>query len=141
MTAIASDHAGFKMKEVLINYLKEEGFQIKDFGTNNEESCDYPIFAKLACNAVVSGECENAILICGTGIGMSIAANKIKGIRAAVCGDELSAEYTRLHNDANVLCLGARVIDDEKAKKLSNIFLKTPFDGGKHLKRISMLEE
>lgn len=140
MIAIASDHAGFELKEKLKKHLEEKGFEYKDFGTYSTESCDYPVFAKKACNAVISGECEKAILVCGTGIGVSMAANKIKGIRAAVCSDTYSAKYTRLHNNANTLCMGARVIGDGLAAEITDIFLATPFEGGKHQRRIDMFE-
>ncbi len=140
MIAIASDHAGFELKEKLKKHLEEKGFEYKDFGTYSAESCDYPVFAKKACNAVISGECEKAILVCGTGIGVSMAANKIKGIRAAVCSDTYSAKYTRLHNNANTLCMGARVIGDGLAAEITDIFLATPFEGGKHQRRIDMFE-
>ncbi len=140
MIAIASDHAGYALKEKLKKHLEENGFEYKDFGTYSAESCDYPVFAKKACNAVISGECEKAVLVCGTGIGVSMAANKIKGIRAAVCSDTYSAKYTRLHNNANALCMGARVIGDGLAAEITDIFLTTPFEGGKHQRRIDMFE-
>lgn len=142
MIAIGNDHAGFEMKKNLMDHLQSRGYEVKDFGTYNTESCDYPDYAKAVANAVVSGEAEKGILVCGTGIGMSIAANKVKGIRAAVLSDEFSAQATREHNDANILCLGARVIDDEKAIKLLDIFLDTPFsEGANHVRRISKLEQ
>jgi len=115
MIAMGSDHAGYEMKLVLAEHLKERGYDVKDFGTYSTESCDYPDFAKAVAKAVADGEAERGILVCGTGIGMSIAANKVKGIRAAVLSDEFSAQATREHNDANILCLGARVIDNDKA--------------------------
>ena len=140
MIAIASDHAGFALKEKLKKHLEENGAEYKDYGTYSEESCDYPVYAKLACSAVISGECEKAILVCGTGIGVSMAANKIKGIRAAVCSDTYSAKFTRLHNNGNALCMGARVIGDGLAAEITDIFLSTPFEGGKHQRRIDMFE-
>ncbi|MBQ6172797.1 MAG: ribose 5-phosphate isomerase B [Clostridia bacterium] len=140
MIAIASDHAGYELKEKLKKHLEEKGFEYRDFGTYSTESCDYPVFAKKACNAVISGECEKAVLVCGTGIGVSMAANKIKGIRAAVCSDTYSAKYTRLHNNANALCMGARVIGEGLAAEITDIFLTTPFEGGKHQRRIDMFE-
>lgn len=140
MIAIASDHAGYELKEKLKKHLEEKGFEYRDFGTYSAESCDYPVFAKKACNAVISGECEKAVLVCGTGIGVSMAANKIKGIRAAVCSDTYSAKYTRLHNNANALCMGARVIGEGLAAEITDIFLTTPFEGGKHQRRIDMFE-
>ena len=123
MIAAGSDHAGFEMKNALIEHLKERGYEVKDFGCFSAESCDYPDYARPVAEAVVSGEAEMGMLICGTGIGMSMAANKVKGIRAAVVSDEFSTQATREHNDANVICMGARVIDVEKATKLLDIFL------------------
>lgn len=140
MIAIASDHAGFALKEKIKKHLEELKFEVCDFGTENEESCDYPVFAKKACEAVVSGQCDRAILVCGTGIGMSMAANKVKGIRAAVCTETFAAKYTRLHNDANVLCMGARVIGEGVAIEITDTFITTEFEGGKHKRRIDMFE-
>jgi len=141
MIAIGSDHAGFAMKEELKKHLTERGVEFKDFGTFSEDSCDYPEFAFKVCDAVIGKESEKGVLVCGTGIGMSMAANKVKGIRAAVVGDEFSAEATRSHNDANVICMGARVIDTEKAIKFLDIFLDTPFsEGENHIRRIGKLE-
>lgn len=140
MIAIGSDHAGFGLKQVIMEHLKERGEEYKDYGTYNEESTDYPIYGKKVGEAVASGECDRGIIICGTGIGISLAANKVKGIRAALCGDCFSAEATRLHNDANVLSLGARVVGEDLAKKIVDTFLDTPFSGEeKHLRRIKML--
>ena len=140
MIAIASDHAGFALKKKIKKHLEELKFEVCDFGTENEESCDYPVFAKKACEAVVSGQCDRAILVCGTGIGMSMAANKVKGIRAAVCTETFAAKYTRLHNDANVLCMGARVIGEGVAIEITDTFITTEFEGGKHKRRIDMFE-
>lgn len=141
--AMGSDHAGYEMKEALKAYLSEKGgYEIVDFGTDSDASCDYPEFAKAVSHAVADGKAELGILVCGTGIGMSMAANKVKGIRAAVVGDAFSAQATREHNDANVLCLGARVIDVEKAKQFTDIFLATPFSQGEnHIRRIGKLED
>ena len=142
MIAIGNDHAGYEMKLALIEHLKQRGYEVRDFGTDSTESCDYPDFAKEVAREVVNGDAECGILVCGTGIGMSIAANKVKGIRAAVVSDEFSTKATREHNDANILCLGARVIDNEKAVKLLDIFLDTPFsEGENHKRRISKLEQ
>ena len=139
--AIGSDHAGFAMKEALKQHLLEEGYNVQDFGTDAESSCDYPDFAFPVAEAVAAKEADKGVLICGTGIGMSMAANKVAGIRAAVVGDAFSAEATRSHNDANVLCMGARVIDVEKAKEFLDIFLQTPFsEGENHIRRIGKLE-
>ena len=126
------------MKNDLKKFIEDMGYEVKDFGTFTDESCDYPVYAKAVSEAVAKGDFEKGILVCGTGIGMSMAANKVKGIRAAVCTDPKSTEFTRRHNDANILCLGARIIDEETAENLVKIFLTTEFEGGKHLKRISM---
>lgn len=138
MIAIGADHAGVFMKNDLKKFIEDMGYEVKDFGTFTDESCDYPVYAKAVSEAVAKGDFEKGILVCGTGIGMSMAANKVKGIRAAVCTDPKSTEFTRRHNDANVLCLGARIIDEATAENLVKIFLTTEFEGGKHLKRISM---
>lgn len=138
---IASDHAGYGLKESVKKYLAEQGHNVIDCGTNSEESCDYPVFAKALCKEINDKNAELGILICGTGIGMSMAANKVKGIRAALCSDYFSAKFTRAHNDANVICLGARVTGEGLALELINVFLNTPFEGGKHLRRINMFEE
>lgn len=141
MIAIACDHGGLDIKNAIIEDLKKKGVEYIDLGTNTTDSVDYPVFAKKVCAEIVEGRCEKGILCCGTGIGMSIAANKVKGIRAAVLSDEFSAEMTRRHNNSNVLCLGGRVINEEKAVKLADIFLNTPFEGGRHEKRVAMLED
>lgn len=142
MIAIGCDHAGFEMKQTLAEHLKENGYTVNDFGCFGTESCDYPDFARKVAEAVASGNAEYGILICGTGIGMCIAANKVKGIRAAVVNEEFSAQATREHNDANILCLGARVIDNEKAISLTDIFLNTDFSNGEnHIRRIGKLED
>ena len=139
MIAIGSDHGGYLLKEEIKKHLKEKGYEFKDFETDSTASCDYPVYAEKVCRAVQSGECEKGILICGTGIGMSMCANKCKGIRAAVCGDHFSAEFTRKHNNANVLCLGARVIGAGVAMQLVDIFLTTEYEGGRHEKRVEMM--
>ena len=141
MIAIGSDHGGFALKQEIMKHLEARGLEYKDFGTYTADSCDYPQYGAAVGRAVASGECERGILICGTGIGISISANKIRGVRAALCGDCFSAEMTRRHNDANVLCLGGRVIDCEKAVKLAEIFLNTEYEGGRHARRVAMLEE
>ena len=138
MIAVGADHAGVFLKNDIVKLLEKEGYEVKDFGTYSDESCDYPIYAKAVADAVASGLCEKGILVCGTGIGMSMAANKVKGIRAAVCSEAKSAEMTRRHNDANILCLGARIIEEKTAEELVKIFLSTEFEGGKHIRRISM---
>ncbi len=139
MIAIGSDHGGYLLKEEIKKHLEEKGYEFKDFGTDSTASCDYPVYAEKVCRAIQSGECEKGILVCGTGIGMSMCANKCKGIRAAVCGDHFSAEFTRKHNNANVLCLGARVIGAGVAMQLVDIFLTTEYEGGRHEKRVEMM--
>lgn len=139
--AIGADHAGVEYKQQLIQHLLDKGYEITNVGTNTSDSVDYPIYAKMVCDEVASGRADTGILICGTGIGMSMMANKQKGIRAAVCGDIKSAEFTRLHNDANVLCMGARIISLDLCKQIVEIYLNTNFIGGKHKKRINMFKE
>lgn len=141
MIAIGCDHAGYELKLEVIKHLNEKGVEFVDVGTNSNESVHYPVYAHELCKMVVRGDVECGILICGTGIGMSMAANKVKGIRAAVCSDEFSTEFTRRHNDANVMCIGARVLETEKALKLVDIFLDSPFEGGKHKTRIDMIAD
>ena len=142
MIAIGSDHGGFELKKKLMEHLSERGLEYKDFGTYSSASCDYPVYAKAVANAVASGECDRGIIICGTGIGVSITANKVRGIRAALCGDCFSAEATRQHNDANVLCMGARVVGEGLALKIADTFLATPFSNDeRHIRRISMIED
>ena len=142
MIAIACDHGGFQYKQMLMQHLDDRGIAYKDFGTFTPDSCDYPDYAKPVANAVAAGEYEKGILICGTGIGMSIAANKVKGIRAAVCADAFSAKATREHNDANILCMGERVISEAKALEITDIFLDTPFSQDeRHIRRISKIEQ
>lgn len=142
MIAIGSDHGGFELKKKLMEHLSERGLEYKDFGTYSSASCDYPVYAKAVANAVASDECDRGIIICGTGIGVSITANKVRGIRAALCGDCFSAEATRQHNDANVLCMGARVVGEGLALKIADTFLDTPFSNDeRHIRRISMIED
>ncbi len=139
MIAIGSDHGGYQLKQEVMAYLKEQGIEYKDYGTYSEDSCDYPIYGQAVAEAVAGGECEKGIVICGTGIGISIAANKVKGIRAALCGDCYSAEYTRRHNDANVLAMGARVLGSGLALKIVETFLNTEFEGGRHARRVELI--
>lgn len=139
MVAIGCDHGGYELKKEIIAHLTKNGVEFKDFGTYDGNSVDYPDIAKLVCKSILSGECENGILVCGTGIGISIAANKHKGIRAAVCSDEFSAKFTRLHNDANVICLGGRVVGPGLACELVDIFLSTGFEGGRHALRVDKI--
>ena len=139
MIVIGSDHGGFELKNHIIKYLSEKGIEIKDMGTYSEDSCDYPDIAEKVCASVTSGDADKAILVCGTGIGISIAANKVKGIRAALCGDVYSAKMTRKHNDANVLCLGGRVTGRELAFMICDTFLSEEFEGGRHQTRIDKI--
>ena len=141
MIALGCDHGGLEIKNAIIEDLKAKGIDFIDLGTTTTDSVDYPIYAKKVCEEIISGRCEKGILCCGTGIGMSIAANKVRGIRAAVLSDSFSAEMTRRHNNTNVLCLGGRVIDSAKAVELANIFLTTEYEGGRHDKRVAMLED
>ena len=138
--ALGCDHAGVDYKLAIIEHLNKKGIETEDFGTNDKQSCHYPVFAKKVTDAIVSGEADFGILVCGTGIGMSIAANKVSGIRAAHVTDCFSAEATRQHNNANVLCLGQRIIGEGLALKIVDIFVSTEFLGGRHQERIDMLE-
>ena len=141
MIAIGSDHGGYALKQVIISHLADRGIEFRDFGTYSEESCDYPDYGEAVGRAVASGECELGIAVCGTGIGISIAANKVHGVRAAACSDCYTAEMCRRHNDANVLALGGRVIGPGLALKIVDIFLSTGFDGGRHARRLGKLAE
>ena len=138
---ITSDHAGYDLKETIKKYLSEKGYEIVDFGPENANSVDYPDFAKKLTKSVVSEEVKYGIGICGTGIGMNIACNKARGIRAALCSDPLSASLTRQHNNANILNLGARIIGDELAKNIVYNFLNSEFEGGRHQNRINKIED
>ncbi len=142
--SLGADHGGFELKETVKEYLKQHNISFIDCGTENTDACDYADFAVKACELVQKQQVQTALLFCGTGVGISIAANKLKGIRACCCTDVYSAKYTRLHNDANALCLGARVIGEGLAIELIDIFLNTDFQGGHHQSRIdkvSALEE
>ena len=139
--AIGSDHGGYELKLEVIKHLKDRGFEVTDYGCDSTASCDYPIYGKAVAEAIAAGKQDLGILICGTGIGMSMAANKKKGIRAAACSDYFSAKFTRAHNNANVLCLGERVVGYGLACELVDVFLSTPFEGGKHQLRIDMFED
>lgn len=139
MLAIGSDHGGFALKQEVMKHLAERGIEYRDYGTYSSESCDYPDYGEAVGRAVASGECERGIIICGTGIGISIAANKVHGVRAALCGDCYSAEMSRAHNDANVLALGARVLGTGLALKIVDTFLDTGFDGGRHARRVAKI--
>ena len=141
MLAIAADHGGYALKQILIDHLTAQGVSIQDLGCNGE-SVDYPEYAEKLGRAVAAGTYEKGILVCGTGIGMSIAANKIPGVRAALCADCYSAEMTRQHNDSNVLCLGGRTLGSELAKKIVDIWLSAGFSNGEnHVRRIAMIKE
>lgn len=142
MIGLGSDQAGYELKQEIIRYLEKKGLEYKDYGSYSTQSCDYPVYGKKVAHAIVDGECDRGILICGTGIGISLAANKVKGIRAALCSDCFSAEATRLHNDANIVALGARVVGPGLAVKIVDTFLNTPFSGvERHVRRIQMLED
>ena len=139
--ALGFDHAGIKRKKLITDYLTENGFEYIDFGTYSEESCNYAEFGEKAAEAVKSGECDKGILVCGTGIGMSIVANKVPSIRCAHCTDVFSAKATRAHNDANMLAMGERITDEETMKEIVDAFLHTEFEGGRHLARIAKISE
>lgn len=138
--AIGSDHGGFEYKNKIVDYLKAKGYSVEDVGTYSTDSCDYPLIAKDVAQKVASKEFDRGILVCGTGIGMSIVANKFKGIRASVCGDKFSAQATRAHNDSNILCMGQRVIPFDLALEITDIWLNTEFEGGRHKRRVDMIE-
>ena len=142
MIAIASDHGGFDLKESVKKHLAERGMEVKDFGTYDKNSCDYPGFGRAAAEAVAAGECEKGIVICTTGIGISIVANKVPGIRCALCSETTTARLTREHNDANVLAMGGGMTGELLANEIVDVFLDTPFSGlEKHARRISKIEE
>ncbi len=142
MIALGSDHAGFELKQAIIKHLEERKIKYKDYGPYSAESVDYAVYAEKTAKGVVGGECALGILCCGTGVGISIAANKVRGIRACCCSDKFSAEMTRLHNDANMLCLGGRVVTPEQAIELVDIFLDTPFSGEeRHARRIAQITD
>ena len=142
MVALGCDHGGYELKEEIKKHLDEQGVAYEDFGCDSLKSTDYPIYAKKVAHAILDGKCDKGILICGTGIGISITANKFKGIRAALCSDCFSAEATRLHNDANVLAMGGRVVGPGLALKIVDTFLNTPFSGDeRHMRRIAQIED
>ena len=138
---LGADHGGYELKNAIKVHLEANGFETIDVGTNSSESCDYPVFASKLCQKLQNGEADLGILVCGTGIGMSMAANKHKGIRAACCSDTFSARLTRLHNNANVLCLGARVLGAGLALDLVDNFVNAEFEGDRHIKRLSLIED
>lgn len=139
MIVIGSDHGGYELKNYIIKYLEDNNIQYNDIGCYSEESVDYPDIAQKLCAEITAGNAERGILICGTGIGISIAANKIDGIRAAVCSDEYSARMCRRHNNANVLCMGGRVVGSELAISITDVYLNEKFEGGRHQKRIDKI--
>lgn len=136
---IANDHTALEMKKDIIAYLESKGHEIVDYGTNGTESTDYPIWGEKVANAVASGEVEKGIAICGTGLGISLACNKVSGIRACVCSEPYTAKYSRLHNNCNIICFGARVIGIEMAKMIVDEFFETEFEGGRHERRVKMI--
>ena len=138
---IGSDHGGFELKKEVISHLEKRGIEVTDVGTYSTDSCNYPDYARALCKRIQSGEFERGILVCGTGIGISIAANKHNGIRAACCSDTFSARMTRMHNDANVLCFGGRVVGAGLACDMVDLFVDTEFDGGRHIDRVNMLAD
>ena len=138
--AIGSDHGGYEYKEQIVSHLKEKGYECVDVGTYSTDSCDYPVIARAVTTKITTGEADRGILICGTGIGMSIVANKVNGIRAALCGDTFSARASRAHNNSNVLCLGERVIGINLAMDIVDIWLESKFEGGRHQRRVDMME-
>ncbi|MGN0018993.1 MAG: ribose 5-phosphate isomerase B [Candidatus Gastranaerophilaceae bacterium] len=139
--AIGSDHGGFNLKNTIKKHLENKGYEVQDFGTYSTDSCDYPVYAKAVAKSVAKGENEKGIIVCGSGIGVSIAANKVKGIRAALCHESHSAMLSRLHNNANVLCLGERITGESLALDIVDTWLKSEYEGGRHQKRIDMLDE
>lgn len=139
--ALASDHAGFELKEEIKKYLLGAGIEIQDLGTDSAESVDYPVYGMKCAGAVLSGEADRGIVICATGIGISIAANRFKGIRCALCTDTNMAEMTRRHNDSNVLALGGRTTGTDKALKITEVWLNTEFEGGRHRRRVDLLDQ
>ncbi len=139
--SLGADHGAYELKEAVKKHLDEKGIEYIDFGCFSKESVDYPKYAFVAANAVAKGECDFGILCCTTGIGVSMTANKIKGIRAAVCTNEMLAEMTRKHNDANVICLGQKVVSEELALRMIDIFLSTGFDGGRHSRRLDLITD
>ena len=141
MIAIGCDHGGLDIKNAVIEYLKENNISFTDYGCDCAESVDYPVYAYQVAKAVANGQADRGIICCGTGIGVSMVANKVKGIRAAVVSDAFCAEMTRRHNDANILCMGGRVIDEPTAVKLADVFLNTEYEGGRHAKRVQMITD
>ena len=136
---IGNDHAAVDMRFEIVKYLEESGYEVVNFGTDTNDSCDYPVYGEKVARAVANGEVDRGILICGTGVGISLAANKVKGIRAAVCSESVTARFSRLHNDANILAFGARIVGVETAKDMVNVWLNTEFEGGRHQRRVDLI--
>lgn len=141
MISIGSDHGGYRLKEHIKAYLTAKGVEVLDCGCDSLDSCDYPVYGKAAAEAVANGTCEKGIVICTTGIGISISANKVKGIRCALCSDSFSAEMTRRHNNANMLAMGAGIVGTNLAERMVDVFLSTEFEGGRHERRVNMMME
>ena len=137
--AIGNDHTAIEMKEIIKEFVEGKGYEVIDLGTNSTESCDYPVYGEKVGKAVAAGEAKLGIAICGTGLGISLAANKVKGIRACVCSEPYTAKMSRLHNNANVLCFGARVVGSELAKMITEVWLDTEFEGGRHQRRVDQI--
>ena len=139
--AVGSDHGGYALKTFILKYLTEQGHECVDYGCDSPERCDYPVYGERVARAVAGGECELGVLICGTGIGISLAANRVPGIRAAVCSEPYSAQLTREHNNANIICFGARVVGEGTAMTIVDAFLAAKFQGGRHAERVAMLDD
>lgn len=139
--AIGSDHVGFQLKMKITHHLLERGYEVADCGTDDEARCDYPVYGYRVAREVASGNCQRGILICGTGIGISLAANSVKGVRAAVCSESYSAYMARSHNDVHIIAFGARVVGEDVAKQIVDTFLQTAYEGGRHQKRLDMIEQ
>jgi len=138
--AMGSDHAGYNLKKYLADKLKEKGYEIVDVGTNSTERVDYPVYGREAAEKVAAGNCDMGILVCGSGVGMCMTANKVCGVRALVCTEPFSAKMSRMHNNSNVLCLGERIVGIEMAWEIVTTWLATPFEGGRHAARVEMIE-
>ena len=136
---IGNDHAAVDMKFEIVKYLEESGYEVVNFGTDTNDSCDYPVYGEKVARAVANGEVDRGILICGTGVGISLAANKVKGIRAAVCSESVTARFFFFFNDANILAFGARIVGVETAKDMVNVWLNTEFEGGRHQRRVDLI--
>lgn len=136
---IGNDHSAVELKNIIVDHLQEKGYEVVNVGTDSSESCDYPVYGEKVGRAVVSGEADLGIAICGTGLGISLAANKVKGVRACVCSEPYTARMSRLHNNCNVLCFGARVVGSELAKMIVDTWLSTEFEGGRHQRRVDQI--